>query len=388
MDNFTLNIPTKIFFGRNQIKVLGRQIEKYGGKRVLICYGSKRIKKEGLFQTITDKLADRGLYFAELGGIEPNPRITSVREGVKICREENIDFILAVGGGSVIDCAKVIAGSVSYDGDPWDFCLRKAAISKALPIGTVLTLAATGSESNGNAVISNVETKQKLPVYSPILWPKFSILDPEYTYSVPPFHTAAGIADIMSHIFEQYFSSTADTFTQDRLAEALLKTCLKYAPVVMENPTDYTARAEILWAGNLALNTLLSLGKEGDWANHAIEHEVSAIFDISHGAGLAVLFPNWMKYVMDDTNADKFYQLAVNVFGVAESSDKKAAALEGIDRLRSFYNSIGMPSKLSETGVEEESLQKMAEGAVRFGEIGTFKKLKSKDILAILKMAY
>jgi len=388
MDNFTLNIPTKIFFGRNQIKVLGRQIEKYGGKRVLICYGSKRIKKEGLFQTITDKLADRGLYFAELGGIEPNPRITSVREGVKICREENIDFILAVGGGSVIDCAKVIAGSVSYDGDPWDFCLRKAAISKALPIGTVLTLAATGSESNGNAVISNVETKQKLPVYSPILWPKFSILDPEYTYSVPPFHTAAGIADIMSHIFEQYFSSTADTFTQDRLAEALLKTCLKYAPVVMENPTDYTARAEILWAGNLALNTLLSLGKEGDWANHAIEHEVSAIFDISHGAGLAVLFPNWMKYVMDDTNADKFYQLAVNVFGVAESSDKKAAALEGIDRLRSFYNSIGMPSKLSETGVEEESLSKMAEGAVRFGEIGTFKKLKSKDILAILKMAY
>lgn len=388
MDNFTLNIPTKIFFGRNQIKVLGRQIEKYGGKRVLICYGSKRIKKEGLFQTITDKLADRGLYFAELGGIEPNPRITSVREGVKICREENIDFILAVGGGSVIDCAKVIAGSVSYDGDPWDFCLRKAAISKALPIGTVLTLAATGSESNGNAVISNVETKQKLPVYSPILWPKFSILDPEYTYSVPPFHTAAGIADIMSHIFEQYFSSTADTFTQDRLAEALLKTCLKYAPVVMENPNDYTARAEILWAGNLALNTLLSLGKEGDWANHAIEHEVSAIFDISHGAGLAVLFPNWMKYVMDDTNADKFYQLAVNVFGVAESSDKKAAALEGIDRLRSFYNSIGMPSKLSETGVEEESLQKMAEGAVRFGEIGTFKKLKSKDILAILKMAY
>lgn len=388
MDNFTLNIPTKIFFGRNQIKVLGRQIEKYGGKRVLICYGSKRIKKEGLFQTITDKLADRGLYFAELGGIEPNPRITSVREGVKICREENIDFILAVGGGSVIDCAKVIAGSVSYDGDPWDFCLRKAAISKALPIGTVLTLAATGSESNGNAVISNVETKQKLPVYSPILWPKFSILDPEYTYSVPPFHTAAGIADIMSHIFEQYFSSTADTFTQDRLAEALLKTCLKYAPVVMENPNDYTARAEILWAGNLALNTLLSLGKEGDWANHAIEHEVSAIFDISHGAGLAVLFPNWMKYVMDDTNADKFYQLAVNVFGVAESSDKKAAALEGIDRLRSFYNSIGMPSKLSETGVEEESLSKMAEGAVRFGEIGTFKKLKSKDILAILKMAY
>ena len=388
MDNFTLNIPTKIFFGRNQIKVLGRQIEKYGGKRVLICYGSKRIKKEGLFQTITDKLADRGLYFTELGGIEPNPRITSVREGVKICREENIDFILAVGGGSVIDCAKVIAGSVSYDGDPWDFCLRKAAISKALPIGTVLTLAATGSESNGNAVISNVETKQKLPVYSPILWPKFSILDPEYTYSVPPFHTAAGIADIMSHIFEQYFSSTADTFTQDRLAEALLKTCLKYAPVVMENPTDYTARAEILWAGNLALNTLLSLGKEGDWANHAIEHEVSAIFDISHGAGLAVLFPNWMKYVMDDTNADKFYQLAVNVFGVAESSDKKTAALEGIDRLRSFYNSIGMPSKLSETGVEEESLQKMAEGAVRFGEIGTFKKLKSKDVLAILKMAY
>jgi alcohol dehydrogenase YqhD (iron-dependent ADH family) len=388
MDNFTLNIPTKIFFGRNQIKVLGRQIEKYGGKRVLICYGSKRIKKEGLFQTITDKLADRGLYFTELGGIEPNPRITSVREGVKICREENIDFILAVGGGSVIDCAKVIAGSVSYDGDPWDFCLRKAAISKALPIGTVLTLAATGSESNGNAVISNVETKQKLPVYSPILWPKFSILDPEYTYSVPPFHTAAGIADIMSHIFEQYFSSTADTFTQDRLAEALLKTCLKYAPVVMENPNDYTARAEILWAGNLALNTLLSLGKEGDWANHAIEHEVSAIFDISHGAGLAVLFPNWMKYVMDDTNADKFYQLAVNVFGVAESSDKKTAALEGIDRLRSFYNSIGMPSKLSETGVEEESLQKMAEGAVRFGEIGTFKKLKSKDVLAILKMAY
>lgn len=388
MDNFTLNIPTKIFFGRNQIKVLGRQIEKYGATRVLICYGSKRIKQDGLFQTITDKLTDRGLFYTELSGIDPNPRITSVREGVRICREENIDFILAVGGGSVIDCAKLVAGSVNYDGDPWDFCLRKAAINKALPIGTVLTLAATGSESNGNAVISNIETGQKLAVYSPILWPKFSILDPEYTYTVPPFHTAAGIADIMSHIFEQYFSPTPDTFTQDRLSEALLKTCLKYAPVVMENPHDYTARAEILWAGNLALNTLLSLGREGDWANHSIEHEVSALFDISHGAGLAILFPNWMKYVMDDSNADKFYSLAVNVFGVAESDDKKAAALEGIDRLRAFYSSIGLPARLSETGVEEDSLQKMAEGAVRFGEIGEFRKLKSKDILAILKMAY
>jgi hypothetical protein len=252
----------------------------------------------------------------------------------------------------------------------------------------VLTLAATGSESNGNAVISNIETGQKLAVYSPILWPKFSILDPEYTYTVPPFHTAAGIADIMSHIFEQYFSPTPDTFTQGRLSEALLKTCLKYAPVVMENPHDYTARAEILWAGNLALNTLLSLGREGDWANHSIEHEVSALFDISHWAGLAILFPNWMKYVMDESNADKFYSLAVNVFGVAESDDKKAAALEGIDRLRAFYNSIGLPARLSETGVEEDSLQKMAEGAVRFGEIGEFRKLKSKDILAILKMAY
>jgi alcohol dehydrogenase YqhD (iron-dependent ADH family) len=388
MENFTLNLPTKIYFGKGQIKVLGRQAEKFGASRVLICYGSKRIKEDGIFQAVTDKLAERGISYVELGGIEPNPRITSVREGVRICKEEKVDFVLAVGGGSVLDCAKAIAGAVYYEGDPWDICLRKAAISKALPIGTVLTLAATGSESNGNAVISNIETKQKLPIYSPFIQPKFSILDPEYTFSVPAYHTAAGVADIMSHIFEQYFSPVPNTFTQDKLAEALLKTCVKYGPIAVANPTDYTARAEILWAGNLALNELLSRGKDGDWANHVIEHEVSAIYDISHGAGLAILFPNWMKYILDETNVDKFYSIAVNVFDVPESDNKINASIEGINRLRSFFNSIGLPSTLKETGVKESSLPIMAEGAVRFGEIGGIRKLKANDILEILKLSY
>lgn len=388
MDNFTLNIPTKIYFGKNQIKVLGRQIEKYGGSRILICYGSERIKENGLFKIITGKLEERELFYTELGGIDPNPRITSVREGVKLCREHKINFILAVGGGSVIDCAKVIAGSVNYEGDPWDFCLRKATINKALPIGTVLTLAATGSESNGNAVISNHETNQKLSVYSPIIWPKFSILDPEYTFSVPAFHTAAGIADIMSHLFEQYFSPTENTYTQDRLAEALLKTCIEFAPTVLAEPENYTARAEILWAGNLSLNTLLSLGRKGDWANHLIEHEVSAIYDISHGAGLAILFPNWMKFVLNSENVDKFYNLATNVFGVAPNENKLKAALEGIEKLRAFFSSLGLPARLRDVGVEDSSLPIMAKASMLFGTIGEFKKLNEEDVLKILEMSF
>ncbi|WP_022852263.1 iron-containing alcohol dehydrogenase [Limisalsivibrio acetivorans] len=388
MENFTFSIPTKIFFGRNQIKVLARQVQKAGGTRVLITYGSDRVRSSGLLDAVKGKLDERNIYHTTMGGIEPNPRITSVREGVRICREDDIDFILAVGGGSVLDCTKAIAAGACYDGDPWDFNLRKAAISKALPLGSVLTLAATGSESNGNAVISNIETKQKLPIYSPILHPAFSILDPEYTYSVPPYQTAAGVVDIIVHVLEQYFTPTEGVYLQDRICDALVKTCIEYGPKAIENPDDYEARANILWAGTLALNSLISSGRVGDWAVHVIEHEVSAMFDITHGAGLAVLYPHWMEHVMDEGNVDKFFDLAVNVFGVQPSGDKMADAGKGITRLREFFSSIGMPATLAEEKVEEQSLPEMAERAVFFGEPGHFKKLSEADILQILKSSY
>jgi len=382
MLNFDYLIPTEIIFGEGQISTLPSRIKNY--KRILFTWGGGSIKRIGVYEKVIDALKDR-TYF-ELSGIKPNPRLSSVKKGITICREKDIDFVLAVGGGSVIDCSKAIAAGVHYKGDVWDWFMREATIEKALPIGTVLTLAATASEMNASAVISNEETQQKLALTSNILRPKFSILDPTYTMTVPKTHTAAGVVDIMSHVFEQYFDSTKGAYLQERLAEGILKTCIKYGPILLENPDNYEARANIMWAGSLALNGLLLSGKQGDFATHKIAHEVSAIYDLTHGITLAILFPNWMKYVMKE-NIDKFVEYAENVWDIPNIRDKTDIANLGIKKTREFFCSLKMPKRFSEVNIGDEKFEEMATKAIYFGEIGNFKKLKKEDILKIFELS-
>ena len=389
MLNFTMSLPTEVYFGKDMIEGLKDYINKFGGTRVLLAYGGGSIKNNGVYDKIVTIFNDNGIFFKELSGIKPNPRISSVREGVKIIRENSLDFILAAGGGSVIDACKGMAAGAVYDGDPWDFYLRKAKLEKTpLPTGVILTLAATGSETNWGSIVSDDETERKLPFRHESLRPKFAVLDPVYTYTVPAYHTAAGIVDIMAHVFEQYFSPTKSAYLSDRLAEAVMRTVIHYAPIVMEQPDNYEARANILWAGTLALNQLLTYGKTTDWATHMIEHEVSAIYDISHGAGLAVLFPNWMKFTLDDDTLPKFLEYAQNVWNIdPESGNDFELAMEAIQRTSDFFKNLKMPSTLDEFKIDDSRLDEMAEKAVVFGDLGSFRKLGKDDVLEILKMS-
>ncbi|ENK1243416.1 iron-containing alcohol dehydrogenase [Clostridium sporogenes] len=386
MLNFNYSIPTKIFFGKSQISVLGEQIKKYGSK-VLLAYGGGSIKKNGIYDKVIEILKNNHIEFVELSGIDPNPRVTSVREGVKLCRENNIDFILAVGGGSTIDCSKVIAASYYYEGDPWDIVIKKAKINKSLPIGSILTLAATGSEMDSGAVISNMDTNEKLGVGHPSMAPKFSILDPEYTFTVPKNQTAAGTADIMSHIFEAYFSKTKDAYIQNRMAESILKTCIKYGKIAVEEPENYEARANLMWASSLAINGLLSYGKSEPWSVHPMEHELSAFYDITHGVGLAILTPNWMKYVLSDENMNDFYEYGVNVWNINSDENKYEVAKKAINKTREYFNELGIPATLKEVGINEEKLEQMARAATRNGDLGGFKPLNTEDVLNIYKLS-
>ena len=387
MLNFRFETPTAILFGSGQLENLAAEILKYSD-RILLVYGGGSIKKTGLYDKITGILNQNNIFFRELSGVQPNPRVTSVREGVKICREHQLGFILAAGGGSTIDCSKHIAASVKYEGDPWDLVIKRISIPEPIPIGTILTLAATGSEMNAGAVISNDETREKLPYRDDRLKPRFSILDPVLTYSVNRKYTAAGVADIMSHIFEQYFSEEKGTDISDRLAEAMLKVCITYGPVAIEEPENYTARANLMWTSSLALNGLIQMGKGwGDWATHIIEHELSAFYDITHGEGLAIITPFWMNYVLDESNARKFAELGRNVWNISEENDLEAAR-KTIRKVREFFQSIGLPVSLSEVGIHDEKLEEMSANAVRFGGYtGTYKKLRKEDVLIILKTA-
>ncbi|MDS1008198.1 iron-containing alcohol dehydrogenase [Clostridium sporogenes] len=386
MLNFNYSIPTKIFFGRNQINILGEQIKKYGS-RVLLTYGGGSIKKNGIYEKVIKILKNNHIEFVELSGIDPNPRVTSVREGVKLCRENNIDFILAVGGGSTIDCSKVIAASYYYEGDPWDIVIKKVKINKSLPIGSILTLAATGSEMDAGAVISNINTNEKIGVGHPSMAPKFSILDPEYTFTVPKNQTAAGTADIMSHIFEAYFSKTKEAYIQNRMAEAILKTCIKYGKIAIKEPENYEARANLMWASSLAINELLSYGKSEPWSVHPMEHELSAFYDITHGVGLAILTPNWMKYVLDDENVNDFYEYGVNVWNINPEESKYEVAQKAIEKTREYFSELGIPSTLKEVGIGEEKLEQMAKASTRNGTLGGFKPLSTEDVLNIYKLS-
>lgn len=388
MLDFNYSIPTQIFFGKDQIQVLGKEIKNYGTK-VLLAYGGGSIKKHGVYDKVVGILKEENIPFWELPNIEPNPRIESVREGINICRENNIDFVLPVGGGSTIDCAKVIAAGYYYEGDPWDLVIRKAKIEKVLPIGSVLTLSATGSEMDAGAVITNPVTKQKLGIGHPNMAPKFSILDPEYTYTVPASQTAAGTADIMSHVLESYFSNNTGAYVQDKIAEGLLKTCIKYGPIAIKEPENYEARANLMWASSLAINGLIRYGKEAIWSVHPMQHELGAYYDITHGVGLAILTPVWMRHVLNDDTLDKFVEYGVNVWDIDISKNKYTVANEAIDKTRAFFTSLGIPGTLKELGIGEENLERMAKAVTDFngGKVGSYKPLSYEDVLDIYKKA-
>ena len=385
MKNFVYNIPTRILFGKGMIKNIAAEIKKYSD-RVLLTYGGGSIKKNGIYDEVIDIFKKNNIFFKELSGIKPNPRLESVKKGVKIIRENNLGFILALGGGSTIDASKAIAAGVFYDGDPWDFCIGKEAVTKALPLGSVLTLAATGSEMNGGAVITKEDTEEKRALHSDLTRPTFSILDPGYTFTVPKEQTAAGTIDIFSHVLEQYFSLEKGAFLQDRLSEAVMTTCIKYGRIAIEQPQNYEARANLMWASSLGLNGLLTYGRDGDWATHMIEHEISAIYDLTHGVGLAILTPHWMEYVLDENTVYKFVEYAKNVWGITDE-DPFQAARKGIESTKDFFCSLDVVSTLREAGIDETHFEIMANQAVKFGPIGQFKKLGREDIMNILHAA-
>jgi alcohol dehydrogenase YqhD (iron-dependent ADH family) len=357
----------------------------------LLHYGGGSIKTTGLYDKVKKSLASEGIEVVELGGVVPNPRVSLVREGIKLCREKNIDFILAVGGGSAIDSAKAIGVGVPYDGDVWDFYSGKTMPVKTLPVATVLTIPAAGSEVSWASVINNEDGAFKRPLDIDVIYPVFSILDPEITYTLPPYQTACGISDMMAHVIERYMTRERNVELTDRLCEAVMKTIINNAPIVMAKHDDYAARAEIMWAGAVAHNNLLDTGRVGDWASHVIEHELSAINDVAHGAGLAIVVPNLMKYVYKH-DPQRFVQFAVRVFGIEENfHDPEQTILRGIEALRSFFTSICLPATLSEIGIGEEHFEGIGEKTLKMdnvkGTTGNFYPLTAKDIVEILKLA-
>lgn len=386
MRDFRFLSPTQIIFGKNTQSAAGVETKKYGSK-VLLHYGGGHIKKSGLYQQIIDSLNEAEVEYIELGGVQPNPRLGLVKQGVALCREKGVDFVLAVGGGSVIDSAKAIALGVLYDGDVWDFYSGKARPKETLPVGVVLTIPAAGSEASDSSVITNDGYKRGLTTN--VQRARFAIMNPELSFTLPPYQTACGISDIMAHVMERYFTNVPNVELTDRLCEATLKTVINNAYIVMEQPDNYDARAEIMWAGTLAHNNLLSTGRIGDFASHQIEHELSAINDVAHGAGLSVIFPAWMKYVYKHDIA-RFTQFAVRVWNVEQSfSDPEKTVLEGIERLEAFYQSIGLPVRLSEIGITEQEFATIARKCKKNdGETtGHFVKLDEEDIISILKIA-
>ena len=384
MNNFTFHVPTDIRFGKGQIACLPEELEKYG-KKVLLVYGGGSIKRSGLYDQIMELLKEFEVF--ELSGIAPNPKLSSVEEGSAICKKEDIDVILAVGGGSVIDASKHIAAAACYDGAPWELVMDRSLVKKALPVMVVLTICATGSEMNSGAVISNEETQEKLEINTPLLYPKLSVCDPTYLYTLPPKQTAAGAVDILSHVMEQYFQPNNEAYITDVLSEAVMKTVVRYARQAMDEPQNYEARSNLMWASTVGLNHLLTVGKGGAWSVHPIEHVVSAYYDITHGVGLAVLTPAWMEYVLSAQTAPRFARFAREVFGVTEPDDSIAARL-GIEKVKEFNRSIGMPDNLAEAGVPEDKFAEMAAEAVRTSGLATraYVKLQAEDVEKIFWM--
>ena len=389
MNNFVFYSPTEFVFGKATEMQVGALARKHGARKVMIVYGGGSVVRSGLLDRGKQSLQEAGIEYCLMGGVQPNPVDTKVYEGIEFCRREQADMLLPVGGGSVIDTAKAIAAGVLYEGDFWDFYIGKAKVTKALKVAVVLTIPAAGSEGSGNTVITKLDGLQKLSLRVPeVLRPVFSIMNPELTYTLPPFQTACGVADMMAHIMERYFTNTQEVEIGDRLCEGTLMAIINEAPKVMRNPEDYGARANLMWAGMIAHNGTCGIGCEEDWASHFLEHEISAIYGVTHGAGLSVIFPAWMTWMVEH-NVGKIAQYAVRVWGVPESEDKKTVALEGIGKLKAFFSSLGLPVTFKELGVENPDIDRLADSLHRNkGElVGNYVKLTKQDSKEIYRLA-
>jgi alcohol dehydrogenase YqhD (iron-dependent ADH family) len=385
MNNFIFQNPTKIIFGKGTVSQLRSELKARDVKKLLLATGGGSVKKSGLYDRVRSQFAEIEVF--ELSGIASNPKMESVNAGVDICKENKVDLILAVGGGSVIDASKAIAAGAVIDENIWDVAEKRTEeIIKAVPVACILTLPATGSEMNGNSVISKWDTKEKLSLYGPAIYPVFSILDPELTYSIPNDHTTYGNIDIIIHSLEQYFTHTPATPLLDRLTEGLVITMVENSIKVLDAPNDYDTRANLMFCGTVANNHWIGVGKEHDWASHNIEHELSALYDVPHGAGLAVIYPNWMKYTMQG-DPGKFAQFAKRVWSISASGRKPIdVAQEGAVMMREFFVKIGAPATLSELGIDAKDIPHMAKQATRFGPLGGYRKLNTADVEKILEM--
>lgn len=387
MLDFTYDIPTKIHFGKDALDFVGEEVKKYSDK-VLITYGGGSIKKNGIYDKVISELKNSGVEIFELSGIEPNPRIDSVREGIKIIKENNIGAILAVGGGSTIDASKFMAAGACVDFDPWEFISKKKPMSPAIPLLAVLTMAATGSEMDCGGVITNPETREKLSSGHPDTRPKVSFLNPEITYSVNKFQTACGSSDILSHIFETYFNVDDSMFMLDRIMESLMKTVIKYGPIAMKDPKNYEARANLMWASSWAINDFIANSSKAAWTVHPIEHELSAFYDITHGLGLAILTPRWMEYVLSEKTVHKFYDLGVNVFDIDKNLDQMEVAKKTIGKVKEFFfDTLGLDSNLKDIDIDEKYFDQMSKKACgKNGKIKGFVELFPEDVKKIYQM--
>jgi hypothetical protein len=386
MNNFTFHNYTRVLFGKGMESRTGREMKSIGTK-ALLHYGGGSIRENGLYDRLVASLQAADMPFVELGGVQPNPRVSLVREGIDLCRREGVDCILAAGGGSVIDSAKAIAIGIPYEGDVWDFFAAKAKARTATPVGVVLTMPAAGSETSTRMVISNEEGAHKTPLGYPFSRPQFAVLNPEIAFTLPAYQVACGAADIMAHIMERYFTTQHNVEVTDGMCEAVLRTVINTAPRVLAEPDNYDAWAELMWAGTIAHNDILDTGRTGDWSSHNIEHQISALYDVAHGAGLAVVFPAWMQHVYPQ-DVERFVQYATRVWGVpylAGQQDRVARA--GIERLKSFFSSIGLPVSLQQLGVGDDRIDDMARKACERGAFGSFKKLAADDVHEILQSA-
>ncbi|MBR0223262.1 MAG: iron-containing alcohol dehydrogenase [Bacteroidales bacterium] len=388
MHDFIYDIPVRVYFGRDQLKNLGPELRKFG-TRVLLTYGGGSVKRTGLYDKITREIAAAGLELFELPGIEPNPRIESVREGARLCKEHKIDVLLAVGGGSTIDATKFMAAGACVDFDPWDFLdlSKRAPVEKALPIVSILTLSATGSEMDSGGVITNLATNDKIGRQDPHLLPKASFLDPTNTFTVSAYQTACGAADMLSHIFEVYFNMDQDLYMLDCFMEGLMKTIIRYAPVAIREPENYEARANLMWTSSWAINGFIDGGKQLAWSCHPIEHQLSAWYDITHGLGLAILTPRWMEYCLDETTVSKYVQFGTNVFGIDSTLPPMEIAHKAIAALSDFlFGTLGLKRTLPEVGIDRSHFSEMARKAVDGGVLKGFKPLRQSDVEAIYEM--
>lgn len=385
MRNFDFHNPTRLVFGQGTIKDLGRYIAEYGDKKVLLLYGKGSIFKNGVYDEVVASLKDHGIDYVEMDGVKPNPVLSKVIETVELAKKEKVDAIVAVGGGSVLDTSKISAAAYYYDGNPWDFYEGKVSPEKALPIYGVLTISATGSEMNSGGVITNEEEKKKWGWGSKYTYPRLSIVDPSVQKSLPRNQTVNGAVDTLTHVFEAYFGGTKGTLMQDEFSEGIIRTTMASVKVLLEDPENYEARANLAWAATLALNGLNGLGRRGDWASHSIEHSVSAYYDIAHGEGLSIVMPAWMKYVYKN-DVEKFARFGEKIFGIVKE-DQEEQALAAIEAYKEFLRSIGAPVSLKERNIGEEHLREMAENAVLRGPLGSLMKLETQDVYEIYQLA-